>query len=73
MLAQKSAPRSSTTVPARVQLRRTTSPHRYAVVEWTFVEGGLNNNADVTYINNVGAALNLQYTGASTSGSIGAD
>lgn len=47
------------------------APIRYTTVEWTYVQSGSNNNADLTYINNVGASLNLQYSGPSTSTALG--
>jgi hypothetical protein len=47
------------------------APIRYTTVEWTYVEGGSNNNADLTYINNIGASLNLQYVGPNTTASLG--
>jgi len=34
---------------------------RYTDLEGTFVQGGLNNNFDITYINNIGAATHLKY------------
>jgi hypothetical protein len=39
---------------------------RYTDVEFTFWQGGSNNNADLTAVNNIGAATRLQYAGTTT-------
>ncbi|GAB4166764.1 MAG: hypothetical protein Fur0032_04390 [Terrimicrobiaceae bacterium] len=47
------------------------APIRYTTVEWTYVSGSSNNNADLTYINNIGASLNLKYAGSTSNASLG--
>ncbi|MEI6492376.1 MAG: hypothetical protein WCO94_07485 [Verrucomicrobiota bacterium] len=42
---------------------------RYTDVEFTFWQGGSNNNADLTAINNIGAATRLSYAGTTTTNS----
>ena len=44
---------------------------RYTDLEGTFVQGGSNNNFDITYINNIGAATHLKYANGATTNSIG--
>ena len=44
---------------------------RYTDLEGTFVMGGSNNNFDITYINNIGAATHLKYVNGATANSIG--
>ncbi len=46
------------------------APARYNDVEWTYNSGSANNNADLTYINNVGAALQLKYVSTSTNATV---
>lgn len=48
-----------------------TAPVRWTDVEFTYVQGSANNNADLTAINNIGAALKLQYVGATNNASVG--
>jgi len=48
-----------------------TAPVRWTDVEFTYVQGSANNNGDLTAINNIGAALKLQYVGATNNSSVG--
>jgi hypothetical protein len=50
-----------------------TAAIRYTDIEFTYVSGSSYNNADLTGINNIGAALKLKYTGttSNTTSSVG--
>lgn len=48
-----------------------TSSVRFTDIEFTYVEGSANNNADLTTINNIGSALRLKYASGSSSSSLG--
>jgi len=48
-----------------------TAPIRWTDVEFTYVQNSPFNNADLTAINNIGAALKLQYVGTTNNSSVG--